>query len=166
MRVQRHKTIKYGTKQHHQDYLTIPSELSKSLGLQPAQIMKCTLNGDHDSFTCSKATDKPTKHKITYQQWWEKLKPFIPATGKGKPYEQIRKEAGLRILSAPAIWVKSGEAEFGLLRTKDRKTHKILWSLASEETQSYTTMPKLRDMRLTDQFTSNKPASSASSPSR
>jgi hypothetical protein len=55
------------------------------------------------------------------------VKKAMPIAGEWETYEQIRKEGGITLQSAPAIWVRQAEKELGLIRTKDSKTHRILW---------------------------------------
>ncbi len=126
VQVQRHKTIKYGEKQHHQDYITIPAQLSETLELQSGQIMKCVLNGNGNSLTYTKVTEKPSR--MRYEEWLEKIKPHIPTTGPGKTYTQICKEAGLIMRAAPADWVHKAQFEIHLNQTKDKQTHHIFWT--------------------------------------
>jgi bifunctional DNA-binding transcriptional regulator/antitoxin component of YhaV-PrlF toxin-antitoxin module len=150
MQVQRRKTIKYGTKQHHQDYITIPAELSETLGLQPGQVMKCTLNGNGNSLTYTKTAEKANSKKMGYGEWRDRVKEFTPSTGEpGKTYEQIRREGDIPLRTAPALWVKLAETELGLVRNRDKKSHRVLWSLSATAKKPSSRL-MLRDTKLTD----------------
>jgi hypothetical protein len=72
---------------------------------------------------------KPVTEKLTYQKWLETVARLTPTTTPGKSYTQIRKEGGITLKSAPTIWVRQAEKELGLIRTKELKTHRILWLL-------------------------------------
>jgi bifunctional DNA-binding transcriptional regulator/antitoxin component of YhaV-PrlF toxin-antitoxin module len=122
--VQRRKSLKYGEKQHYQDYITIPAELSRFLGLQPGQVMKCVVNG-RGILTYIKAEKKP-KNRMTYDDWIRELTPWM--TENGKTYRQICEEANILLKSAPALWVKQAERDIGLIRKRDSKTHRMLWT--------------------------------------
>jgi hypothetical protein len=128
VQIQRHKTIKYAEKQHHQDYVVIPAQLSETLRLQPGQVMKCVLNGHGDSLTYTTTAEKFNHGKVRYEQWLEKIKPHIPTGELGKTYHQICIEAGLEMQSAPAEWVHRAKNEIALKNIRDKKTHRILWS--------------------------------------
>lgn len=164
VQVQRRKTIKYRATQHYQDYLTIPAKMSQLLGLQPGQAMRCTLNSDRESLSYTKVVEKPLQKKMTYEEWRDRIHKFIPSANEdGKPFEEIRKEAGIPMLTAPALWVRLAEAELGLTRKRDQKTHRIIWSLASA-TKLASGKPKIRDVKLTDLFALNERPLGASSP--
>jgi len=125
--VQRRKSLKYGEKQHYQDYITIPAELSRFLELQPGQAMKCSVNG-RVNLTYVKAEKKP-KNRMTYDDWVNAIRELTPLiTENGKPYRQICKEANIPLKSAPALWVKQAERDIGLIRKRDSKTHRMLWT--------------------------------------
>ena len=124
--VQRRKSLKYGEKQHYQDYITIPTELSRFLGLQPGQVMKCVANGR--GLTYIKSESKP-RNGMTYHEWVSAIRDLISPVGQnGKTYSQIRKEANIPLKSAPALWVKQAERDIGLTRKRDPKTHQIHWT--------------------------------------
>lgn len=102
--VQRRKSLRYGEKQHYLNYLTIPAELSRFLGLQPGQAMKCIVNS-RGILTYTKAEKKP-KNRITYDDWVNAIRELTPQiTENGKTYQQICKEANIPLKSAPALWV-------------------------------------------------------------
>jgi len=143
--VQRRKSLRYGEKQHYQDYVTIPAELSRLLGLLPGQVMRCIANGR--GLTYAKSEGKP-RNGTTYHDWISTIKDLIPPMGQqGKTYSQIRREANIPLKSAPALWVKQAERDIGLIRRRDPKTHRVLWTkvMAAQNLSS-----KFRTMTLTE----------------
>jgi len=153
VRVQRRKTIKYGTTQHHQYYLTVPAQLSETLKLQPKQPMKCMLNCNGSSLTYTIVSEIPkqdgNRSKIEYKDWLGLVRKFT-TTGTWKACEQILKEAGARI-PPPPIWVRLAENDIGLMRKQDSKTHRTLWSLDPQKAKpSSDKPPQSKDAKLTD----------------
>ena len=142
--VQRRKSVKYAEKQHFQNYITIPIEISRLLGLVPGQVMKCEAKGE-GILTYTKAEKKP-RNKMAYYDWVNAIKELIPwITENGKTYGQICKEANLPLRSAPALWVRQAERDIGLTRKRDPKTRRIVW------TKALAALPrKLRDLTLTE----------------
>ncbi len=137
VQVQRHKTIRYAAKQHYQDYIVIPTQLSETLRLQPGQVMKCVLNGNGNALTYTITAEKFNHVKLKYDQWLEKIKPHIPTDTQGKTYHQICIEAGLEMKSAPAEWVHKAKNEIALNNSiRDKKTHLILWSRSEQVKQT------------------------------
>jgi len=152
VRVQWRKTIKYGPTQHHQYYVTVPTQLSQTLKLQPGQILKCVLNGNGSSLTYELAAEKPDKHedgKMEYKDWLGLVRKFT-TTGTWKACEQILKEADARI-PPPPIWVRLAENDIGLMRKQDTKTHRTLWSLDPQKAKPSSDNPsQSKDAKLTD----------------
>ncbi|MGA2625745.1 MAG: hypothetical protein ABSF63_01615 [Candidatus Bathyarchaeia archaeon] len=137
VQVQRHKTIKYAERQHYQDYIVIPSQLSETLRLQPGQVMKCVLNGNGNALTYTTTAEKVNHGKMKYEQWLEKIKPYIPTNALGKTYRQICVEAGIEMKSAPPEWVHKAKNEIALNNSiRDKKTHRILWSRVEQVKQT------------------------------
>jgi hypothetical protein len=157
VQVQRRKTIKYGPTQHYQDSVTIPAHVSEALKLLPKQILKCVLNANGNSLTYTKVTEKPSSRRMRYEDWRERIKAFTPQANPGKTYAQIRDQAGIPIKTAPSLWVRLAENDIGLKRSKDRKTHKILWSRAPMVTRI--AEQKLKDMKLTDVLNQDRSSS-------
>jgi hypothetical protein len=93
---------------------------------------------------------KPIVERLTCQKWLDAVAKLTPATWPGKTYTQICKEGGITLQSAPAIWVRQAEKELGLLRRKDPKTHRILWSLDPQKAKPVSIKPAPKDMKLTD----------------
>jgi len=151
VRVQRRKTIKYGTTQHHQHYLTIPAQLSETLKLQPKQPMKCMLNCNGSSLTYTIVAEIPKQNgnrsKMEYTEWLDLVRKFTPMS-TWKACEQILREAAARI-PPPPIWVRLAENDIGLMRKQDPKTHRTLWSLDPLKTKPPSDKPpQLKDKKL------------------
>mgnify|MGYP001029500883 CR=1 FL=1 len=146
VQVQRRKSLRYGEKQHYQDYITIPIELSRFLELQPGQVMRCATK-NRAILTYTKAEGKP-KNKMAYQEWIKAIGDRTPSAGEqGKTHSQICKEANLSLRSAPAFWVKQAEHDIGLIRRRDGKTHRMLWTRTSAGQHL---QKRLRDPTLTE----------------
>jgi hypothetical protein len=147
VQVQRHRTLKYRAKQHHQDYITIPTELSKSLELDAGQIMRCTLNGNGKSITYTKVAGKPIEEKMTYEEWLARIGPHIPTGPPGKNPFDIYREAGINKESVPAIWLERAKREIVLHSHLSAESHRILWYVTRKEASQ---MPrKMVDQKLT-----------------
>jgi len=144
--VQRRKSVKYGEKKNYQDYVTIPADISRSLGLLPRQVMRCVVNG-RGVLTYVKA-ELESEIRMTYGDWINAIRGVIPLVGEqGKTYSHIRREANIRLKSAPALWVKQAERDIGLIRKRDPNTHRLLWTKLSA-TQN---LPrKFKDLTLTE----------------
>lgn len=149
MQLQRRKSLKYAEKQHFQDYLTVPIEFTRLLGFQPGQTMRCTVNGN-GVLMYTAVERKPVAERLTYQKWLNVVAMLTPATWPGKTYRQICNEGDISLRSAPAIWVRQAEKELSLIRTKDPKTHRILWSLDPQKSKPSSRKPTLKDTKLTD----------------
>jgi hypothetical protein len=135
VQVQRHKTVRYGPKQHYQDYVAIPLDISEALELQPRQILKCVLNGS--SFTLARVAEKPVLKKISYEEWRDKVERVTPlSTVAWKSYAQIRIDAKIPIRTAPALWVKMAESDIGLRHVKHPKLHLVMWALVPKDSDA------------------------------
>jgi bifunctional DNA-binding transcriptional regulator/antitoxin component of YhaV-PrlF toxin-antitoxin module len=132
VQVQRHKTLKYGERQHYQDYITIPADLSETLGLRPGQVMKCVLSGSGNSLTYIEVTEKPSSGRMKYEEWRDIIRHVAPAAGGWKTYDQISGEGNISMKTAPAYWVKLAENDIGLIRKRDTRTNRIQWDLPKE----------------------------------
>jgi len=134
VQVQRHKTIRYGSTQYYEDYVTIPAHISKALELEPKQVLKCILNGNGTSFVMVKASEKPALNKMRYEEWLDRIRKHAPpVTGPWKAYAQIRREGGISLAAAPSVWVKLAEKEIGLKRARDPHSHQMMWALDNHE---------------------------------
>lgn len=149
MQLQRRKSLKYAEKQHFQDYLTVPIEFSRFLELQPSQTMKCTVNGK-GVLVYSAVEQKPITERLIYQKWLDVVAKLTPTTWPGKTYSQICREGSISLRSAPALWVRQAENDLGLRRSKDPRTHRILWTRSALEETGPTERDKLKDTKLTD----------------
>jgi hypothetical protein len=145
--VQRKKTVKYGEKQHYQQYIILPAPLCLQQKIETGQIFKIKISEEGD-LTLSRVKCKPAKAKLTYQEWLQKITPFIPTELPGKTCSQICLEAGVPLATAPAIWVKQAETDIGLERLPDPVSHRILWTRTAQQGKG--TMQKLKETKLTD----------------
>lgn len=149
VRAQERKTIKYKGKQHLERSMTIPAELSRIWDLKAGQTVRLKWDGN-GNVVLTKVSQRPARARLTYVEWVERLSPFIPEKEPGKTYQEICKQAGISHGSAPAIWVRQAEKDLGLVRTKDSKTHRTLWSLDPQKAKPASIKPASKDMKLTD----------------
>jgi hypothetical protein len=149
VQLQGRKSLKYGEKQHFQHYLTVPTDFTPPHGFQPGQTFRCTSNGK-GVLVYAPVQQKPITERLTYHKWLDVVSRLTPASWPGKTYRQICREGGISLRSAPAIWVRQAEKELGLARTKDPKTHRILWSLDLQRSKPSSEKSTLEDAKLTD----------------
>jgi len=147
VKLQGHKTLKYGGKQNYQHYLVLPKALCRIQDLETGQIFKLRLNEDGE-IIFSRANRKPARTKMTYAEWIDRIKPKIPTQAPGKTYSQICDEAKIHHRSAPALWVRQAEHDIGLVREPDKGTHRVLWLRFAPQTSK--SMPHVKEMKLTD----------------
>jgi hypothetical protein len=141
--VQRKNTGRYDGKQNYEQYVILPAALRREQGTETGQILKIR-KGEGRTLTLSRVNCKPVKQKVTYQEWLQTIKPFIPAKPFGKCPFQICREAGVHLATCPAIWVRQAEADRELERFFDPLSHRTLWARPALTQQQTGTMQKLK----------------------
>ncbi|HYW02285.1 MAG TPA: hypothetical protein VE862_12510 [Candidatus Acidoferrum sp.] len=130
------KTGKYGDKQYYQLFLPFPAHLCRLLDIKKGQVIRL-INGNGE-IILKKVESKPMNKRPKYDEWLKEIKPYIPTEAPaGKTYRQICIEAGLDMKAAPAEWVHKAKKDIGLISTRDKKTHRILWFRVEQVKQTF-----------------------------
>jgi hypothetical protein len=147
LKLQGRKTVKYGSKQHHEMTIVVPAEICRLLDLVSGNYMRLALNEKHE-LIYTKANEKPPRNYLTYERWLTAISKLMPRGGPGKTYAEICREAGIPHRSAPALWVRMAERDIGLVRNRDRVTRRVLWMMTVRGPSN--PLQILRDTKLTD----------------